>query len=203
MTRRLAAAVLALAAAGCATVPAGPAGEGPAVPIPVDRAVALAGFDDWRAAGRVAVRTAVDGWSASFDWRETGFRSELAVRGPFGAGGARIVRTADRITLETGDDPPVEVPAPFAALDGALVERLGFPLPVEYLRWWLAGVPAPGLPSTPVADGFEQAGWSVRPQELGGVAGAPAALPKRVVLEREDTRIRVAIDRWVPAPTDP
>ncbi len=184
--------------AGCATVPRAP------VPTPPAGAQdALASFDDWHATGRVAVKTAQDGWSASFDWREAGGASELGVRGPFGAGGARIVRTAEKVTLDTGDGPPLEVPAPFTALDGALVERLGFPLPVEHLRWWLVGLPAPGAPSAVLPDGFEQAGWTVRPQSLGSVAGAPAPLPGRVELTRADTRIRVAIDRWTPGPGAP
>jgi outer membrane lipoprotein LolB len=178
--------------AGCATVP-----PGPAMPPPAPSAqAALATFDDWRATGRVAVKTAQDGWSASFDWREADGRGELGVRGPFGAGAARITRTESLVRIESGSAEPVEVAAPFDALEPALVERLGMPLPLAQLRWWILGVPAPGAPSVGAGAAFEQSGWQVRIDEYTAVGGAPAPLPRRLVIERDATRIRVVVDRW-------
>lgn len=187
-------AVAELALAGCATVPQGP---GMAVPAPTPAAQAsLAAFDDWRATGRVAVKTARDGWSASFDWQEADGRGELGVRGPLGAGSARITRTAALVRIEGGSTEPLDVPAPFDTLEPALVDRLGFPLPLEQLRWWIVGIPAPGVASVGEGSAFEQSGWRVRVDEYTAVAGAPAPLPRRVVLERDTTRIRVIVDGW-------
>jgi outer membrane lipoprotein LolB len=186
----VAALLLAAAAlAGCASVPRSPAPE-PALQ------AALAAFDGWQATGRVAVRTEQDGWSASFDWREAGGRGELGVRGPFGAGAARITRTASLVRIESATTEPLEVPAPFDALEPALVERLGVPLPLAPLRWWLLGVPAPDSPSVGTGASFEQSGWRVRVDEYSSLAGAPAPLPRRLVIERDATRIRVVVDRW-------
>jgi outer membrane lipoprotein LolB len=190
-----AALVAALVVAGCATVPVAP----PAPPAAADR-TALETFQTWHASGRVAVKTANDGWSAGFDWREAAGRGELAVRGPFGAGSARITRTPESIRIESGSAAPVDVPAPFDALEPALVERLGVSLPLEQLRWWLVGVPAPDVPSSGGGAAFEQSGWRVRVDEYSPVDGAPAPLPRRLVMEREATRIRVLVDRWDLAP---
>jgi outer membrane lipoprotein LolB len=196
VTRRVAirAAALVVAAGiatGCATVPRAP------VVAPSSQAQAtLATLDGWHAAGRVAVKTGTDGWNASFDWREAAGRGELGVRGPFGAGAARIVRTAESITIEQGSSAPIEVPAPFDTLEPVLVERLGAPLPLAQLRWWLVGIPAPDLPSHGGGNAFEQSGWQVRVDEYVPVAGAPAPLPRRLVLERDTARIRVVVDRW-------
>lgn len=195
-----AAALLALAGlAGCATVPRPPPSAAPA---PAARD-ALAAFDAWHASGRVAVRTAQDGWNASFDWREAPDHGELAVRGPFGAGAARVVRTPQLIRIESGSAAPLEVPAPFDALEPALAARLGVPLPLEALRFWVLGVPAPGAPSEAVDAGagpdvtaFRQSGWTVRVEGFVAVAGAPAPLPHKVAVERDATRIRVVVDRW-------
>lgn len=190
---RTAAVLLAAAAglAGCATVPRG----SPPPPNPSAQA-ALVDFDDWQATGRVAVKTGEDGWSASFDWREADGRGELGVRGPFGAGAARITRTSSLVRIESGSAEPLEVPAPFDALEPALVERLGVPLPLAQLRWWILGVPAPGAPSAGEGAAFEQSGWRVRVDEYAAVGGAPAPLPRRLVIERDATRIRVVVDRW-------
>jgi outer membrane lipoprotein LolB len=179
------------ALAGCHGLPARPdLGPGP------EARALLASLSDWRARGRVAVRSATDGFSASFDWREAGGRGELGVRGPFGAGATRISRTPDLIRIEAGDSPPLDVPAPFEALEPALTARLGFPLPIEPLRYWVRGVPAPGVPSEGTAAGFRQAGWSVALAGFVPVAGAPGPLPSRLVLTRAATRIRVIIDAW-------
>jgi outer membrane lipoprotein LolB len=157
---------------------------------------ALVALDAWRARGRVAVRTPSDGFSASFDWREANGRGELDVRGPLGAGAARITQTADLIRIETGAAAPVEVPAPFDTLESELTTRLGFPLPIASLRYWLLGVPAPDISSEPVAGGFSQAGWTVAPAGFSRVPLAPAPLPSRLVLTRAGTQIKVAISAW-------
>jgi outer membrane lipoprotein LolB len=142
------------------------------------------------------VRTASEGYSASFDWREAAGRGELGVRGPFGAGAVRIHRSAERILIESGNGPALEVPAPFAALEPELAARLGFPLPLGPLRYWVLGVPAPDLPSEGAGSDFRQGGWQVSVTEFVAVAGSPGPLPARLTLTRDATRIRVIVDRW-------
>jgi len=191
MTGRLAA-VLALAAlAGCRTLPVAPV----AAPDEAARA-AIAALADWQASGRVAVRAGEQGFNASFEWREAGGAGDIGVHGPLGAGAVRIHRTAEAIRIESGNAAPLEVPAPFTALEPELIARLGFPLPLDRLRFWVRGVPDPGFPATPVADGFVQADWQVTVLARVAVAGAPGALPGRLTLSREATRIRVLVDHW-------
>ena len=173
----------------------------PVAPPAAGQADALLELPAWRATGRVAIRTPADGWSASFDWTERDGRGEATVRGPFGAGAAQITRSAESIRIATPRGEPIDVPAPFDALEPALVARLGFPLPLAELRFWLLGVPAPRQASAGTAGAFDQAGWTVRAEEYAPAAGAPAPLPRRLVLTREGTRIRVVVDRWqVPPP---
>ena len=191
MSRRLVLATLLAAVAGCQTLP-GPPAAGP------DAAarVAIAALDRWHATGRVAVRAGDEGFSASFDWREQDGHGELGVRGPFGAGAVRISRSAARIRIESGTAAPLEVAAPFDELEPELVARLGFPLPIDSLRFWVLGVPAPGTPVDGSDGEFRQGGWQVAVPEFVAVSGAPGPLPSRLVLTRDATRIRVVVDRW-------
>ena len=156
----------------------------------------LAGLSAWHAGGRVAVRSQSEGFSASFDWREGAGRSDIDVRGPLGSGAAHLTRTDASIRIDTGGAAPIEVPAPFEARDAELTQRLGFPLPVAALRFWMLGAPDPARPSTPTADGFEQDGWTVALAGFSAVAAAPAALPTRLTLGRGETRIKVAVNDW-------
>jgi len=180
-----------LALAACRATPLAPDLRPPSAEWP-----ALAALDTWHARGRVAVRSAADGFSASFDWHEAGGRSEIDVRGPLGAGAAHITRSADLIRIDTGAQPPIEVPAPFDRLEDALTQRLGFPLPIEPLRYWILGAPASDRPSAPAPAGFAQDGWTVALDDFTRVPAAPAPLPARLTLSREGTRIKVAVTDW-------
>ena len=178
-----------LALAACGHAPLRP------VPPPAD-AAALAAIEHWQASGRIAVRTAQDGFSAHFDWRQQGPRAQLGVRGPFGAGAARLSVDPDTIRVESGNEPPLEVLAPFDALEPQLVARLGFPLPLAVLRYWMLGIPAPSPEVQGAAPAFDQAGWHVVASGFGAVERAPGSLPGRLELSRGSTRIRVIVDRW-------
>ncbi len=190
MIRRVALAVALAALAACHTLPP-PA----AIPSAETRAL-LVSVGDWRARGRVAVRAAAEGFSASFDWREAGGAGEIDVRGPLGAGSAHITRSATAVRIETGSRPPLEIAAPFDSLESELAMRLGFPLPIEPLRFWLLGVPDPAAPSVATATGFTQAGWTVTLSDFSPVAAAPAPLPGRLTLSRSGTEIRVLVSSW-------
>lgn len=188
-------ALLALAWLGaCQALP-----EPASAPAPAAQA-ALAALDTWRARGRVAVRSTAEGFSATFDWRETAGRGEIDVRGPLGAGAARITRSADSVRIETSNGSPLEIAAPFTALETELTARLGFPLPIGPLRYWLLGVPDPAIASEASPQGFLQAGWTVALAQFAPVAGSPASLPSRLVLKREATEIRVVVSSWTVTP---
>jgi outer membrane lipoprotein LolB len=180
-------------AGGCTTAPTRP-----------DSAPALTAGgwpDNWRATGRLAVRDAGNGFSARFVWRETPDLSVIDVRGPLGVGAVHVTRTDQRIVLEDGRDRQ-SVEAPFEALEATLAARLGAPLPLPPLRYWLLGRPDPAgsVDLDRAAPGvFVQYGWTVTARGAGGPE-APRTLPREVTVEREASRIRVVIEEWqVPA----
>jgi outer membrane lipoprotein LolB len=166
-------------------------------PAPVRELEAMRAFESWQAHGRIAVRAGDEGFSARFDWRQGAGLGDLSVRGPFGAGTAHLTITPQRIRIESGNAPPIEVEAPFAELEPTLVARLGFPLPLSALRYWLLGVPAPEPQVAIGPDGaFEQLGWRIEPRGFAVAADAPGPLPGQVQLSRGTTRIRVLVDLW-------
>ena len=189
MNRLAAAAVVALALAGCAAPPRAP--EGGTRPDP-------AILNQWSASGRMAVAAGNDGGSGSFDWAQDGTTSRLDLRGPLGAGAVRLVVTPQTLSLADGSGRVLDADVARADLQA----RLGADLPWDHLRYWLIGLPAPGVEAT-VRDQdaapwrvIEQAGWRLAYDSFEVVGGL--TLPRRLTAEREAVRVRVIVDAWRP-----
>jgi len=146
----------------------------------------------WRLDGRAAVALGAQGWQATLDWRQSGMFAEVHLSGPFGIGALVLKQGPDGLSLNGA--PPSD------AVLSQVHDKLGFDPPLENLHYWLLGIPNP-------ASGFEvsrndqdraktltQAGWNIAYDRYLAVAGD--VLPTRVVLSREDVRVRIIIDHW-------
>jgi outer membrane lipoprotein LolB len=188
------AAVLLLAA--CATTrPPGAGLPGTGAPGAVAwelRLAALQQTDAWELEGRAAAALGTQGWQASLTWMQTAQGTEVHLSGPLGVGANVLRLTAAGLSVN-GAPPNADV------LD-QLRQRLGFDLPLGNLRFWLLGVPDPGLGFDLVknaqdrAQQLTQAGWTISFERYVPVNGD--VLPGRLVLTRADARIRIAVDRW-------
>lgn len=190
----LAALALALLLTGCAATPVGSP--------PESRTADPEQLTQWLAKGRIALAAHGEGGSGSFVWQQRSERTELAVRGPLGAGGLALVTDGTTIELSDGAGQPLNGEAARAELE----RRLGVRLPVAELRYWILGVPAPDRPgSGPVQTnsgplpGFVQGGWVVSYEELRSQAGW--SLPTRLTATTNGARVRIVVDDWIlPAP---
>lgn len=189
MSRLAWAAAAALALSGCAAPPRAP--EGVTRPDP-------AVLHQWSASGRMAIAAGTDGGSGSFDWVQDGATSRLDLRGPLGAGAVRLVVTPGTLSLADGSGRVLDADAARADLQA----RLGAELPWDHLRFWLLGVPAPGVEATVLDQDaapwrlIEQAGWRLAYDSFDVVGGLN--LPKRLTAERGAVRVRVLVDTWLP-----
>lgn len=181
--------------AGCARLPALP--EEPADEQAwAERRVVLAALEHWQVEGRVAVMAGDEGWSASLRWEQDGEFMDFLIRGPMGTGTTRIQGDANWMVVEdsSGDrwgsrDPAAELEA-----------RTGWRVPLTKLRWWMLGLPDPGVDAQTDVDGagrlvrLRQAGWTIhydRYEEREGVI-----LPGRINVESEDVRVRIVARDW-------
>lgn len=190
--RRLGAALgLALAAAGCASLPPPP----PEEPWEL-RSRSLAATLQWQARGRLSVRAPGDSVQGSFEWRQRPDWVEVRFRGPIGVGGLFVYGPPDLLTAMGRDGESVVLEDPERDLEA----MFGFGLPVQSLRWWLLGLPdgryahryefdERGLPAVLVQRGWElrYTGW----RELGG-----EWLPRRIDLAEPQLDIRIVLDQW-------
>ncbi len=185
MTGRLLACGLLMLAAGCAVRPP-PAGE---LPWP-ERRELLQSVQDWSMRGRVAIAAADEGLSAGLAWQQSGDSGRIDLSGPFGAGGLQVRYDGERVVVDGAQG--------LAAGDaGTLLESR---VPVQALRYWVLGIPAPGSEHRATLDtggrlvALVQDGWEIRYDRYQ--PAGPLTLPTRLDLHSGELRVRLAVSSW-------
>jgi outer membrane lipoprotein LolB len=189
---RLAAAAVLVLASGCTALP--PAAGTEDWPIRRERLQAL---ERWTLNGRIAVAAGEDGFTGGFDWDQQGERAEITLSGPMGGSAMDIHVEGDQavVTIRGESVASEDAEALFARYFGP-----GQKLPVEQMRYWLVGAPAPDAPHEESLGedrrlaSLSQAGWRVRYDRYESVGSL--ALPARMELATEGLRLRVAVSDW-------
>jgi outer membrane lipoprotein LolB len=175
--------------AACATTRPPPA---PAAVGWEQRVSVLQRLGAWRLDGRAAVAVGTQGWQATLNWQQRNDLAEVHLSGPFGIGALVLKRTPQGLSLNGA--PPSD------AVLGQLQERLGFELPIDYLRFWLLGVPDPSAAFTLKRNDQDRAlqltqgDWTIDYDRYLSVGGD--LLPAHLVVSREGVRVRIAVDHW-------
>lgn len=192
------AAVLALLG-GCRTVPppavpvAGPGADAPWS----EQYAALANLQNYALSGRVAVAANGQGFSANLRYRQQQQRADLSLDGPMGIGGMRMEFDERELKVTNSRGEMLDGAAARAEIEG----RLGFELPLAQLRWWLLGLPVPGMPADKHQDAaggaitdFQQDGWRVSINSRAPALGF--SLPERLTAERDGARMKLLVENW-------
>jgi outer membrane lipoprotein LolB len=183
--------LLLLLLGGCATAPVSDTG---AVVSPA--ALSIPQYKLWQFRGRVSLVRGEQGWHASLDWRETGGRYRLRLSGPLGQGALQVDGNGASVQLQTADGR--EYRAPDA--DTLVEQATGWQLPVAGIRYWVRGIPAPGVEARITTDQqgrlqhLQQSGWDIRYERYEEVDGRD--WPTRLRLNTADIAIRMVVDQW-------
>ncbi|GMQ96647.1 MAG: lipoprotein insertase outer membrane protein LolB [Gammaproteobacteria bacterium] len=190
----LAAAVL-LVSAGCAPLIPEPSKVRPEARWQA-RHSQLARIDSWIVQARVAVSTDKDGWQATLVWRQKKSTFDILLQGPIGQGSLTLAGEPGHVTLQTSKRESWVAADP----DALLADRLGWRIPVSGLRYWILGIPDPGLAADKVLDDagrlkrLQQSGWTI--SYLDYVYSGLFELPRRMVLVHPELKIRIVIAAW-------
>jgi outer membrane lipoprotein LolB len=145
--------------------------------------------------GRLA-ETGLVSFGGDLSWMQTGRSFEARFYGPLGVGavsisgmpGAMQVRTKDG-TYETDD------PAAF------MQQQFGWSVPVDGLRYWVLGLPAPGkldalqLDANGRIQSLQQNGFTLEYTQYQPVGALE--LPSRFAIHDAQRGFKVFIDQWV------
>lgn len=194
---RTALVALVLLLAGCAAEP----GRPPVADTWQVHSARLAQLDDWRAEGKLALRTEDMSESVSLLWRQQGSSTLVHLQGPLGVNATTISSDGRQLEIRRGDEHRIlDLSEP-----GALQRQTGWDLPLPALPYWLKGMPAPGAVEAlelnaegTLLQSLHQGSWEVRYEQYG-VFG-DLYLPTRLRIVRQDTSARVILRDWQVTP---
>jgi len=161
-----------------------------------DRAAKIGAVSEWGLVGRISLDDGDRGGSGRLQWDVESDSSELDFHGAMGRGAWHLQISPGRATLKEANG--AEQTA--AGVNTLIQDRMGWPIPVEALQWWVRGLAAPGSIEDEVLDSesrlihLDQFGWSVDFNRYDSVAGV--ALPVRLDARRDSYRVKLAISRW-------
>ena len=161
----------------------------------------LSRFQNWSMLGVLAVRSGGDASRVTMRWRQT--RDSYLVRfmGPLGVGLLEVEGSASGAEARYPNGRRASAASPETLLE----QEIGWTVPLQGLRYWIVGAPAPdGATSKMELDDhgrlarLEQAGWTVVYERYGDLDDL--ALPERMRFSNESVDATVVVRRWKSEP---
>ena len=161
-----------------------------------ERAAKLGVIPEWGLVGRISLDDGDHGGSGRLQWDVRSDSSELDFHGAMGRGAWHLQIGPDGAILKEANG--IEQTA--AGVNDLIQDRIGWPIPVDALQWWVRGLAAPGAIEDEkfglegMLISLNQFGWSVDFSRYKSVAGV--MLPKRLNAIRDNYRVKLAVSRW-------
>ncbi len=166
---------------------------------------------NWTANGRISVIRGEDNWYARFSWIQQGNDFQIRFTGPLGETRLQVSQIGSNVRLNT---PSVEKKG--AGLEQLILQETGWVFPASSLRYWLHGQPEPSAIAkiqynkTAQIREIRQQNWRIQytrwmtVDESAEAASATAksatakkVLPKKLVITRDDLKIKIIISQWL------
>ena len=167
-----------------------------ASPLWTQHLAVLEGMDQWAFQGRIAVKDGTDSWSMKLNWAQTNEHFDIRIIAPFGQGAAHLYGNGEFAVIDVPERPQMSAPS----AEELLRHHIGWTVPLEGLKYWLAGRPDPDLMMSGEWDALgrlnqlTQSGWYITYKRYSTVAGID--LPRKIELINDQLRVKLVIDRW-------
>ena len=171
------------------------------VPAPLERATSATPLAPaqraFGASGRLSARHGSEAFAANFQWHHDDERDELELVSPLGQTVALLTGNGATVRLQAADGRVLTA----ASWSRLTEEGLGWPLPVEGLKYWIQGTARAGEAFTaePGSDGrpavLRQDGWTIVYQAYAETTSG-VWRPSRLTASYPEVELRLAIDRW-------
>jgi outer membrane lipoprotein LolB len=154
-------------------------------------------LDAWRLKGRIAISTDSENWTASVYWQQQDSTYQLRLNMPLGQGALLLEGDEKGVIMRTADNKTYKA----ANADALMSDVLKLDLPVTNLRFWIRGLPAPhSAPDRYLLNDkkqlrhLQQDGWFITYLHYVNVEGI--VLPKKMFLENQSIKVKIAILEW-------
>ena len=151
----------------------------------------LYNLEQWSFEGRLGLTGIKDSWQANINWQHRSSDEEIKLSGPLGQGATIIKLTGKLVTIDRGNDKIQTSLEPEAFIS----QQLGMFVPIRSLRYWVIGVPEPGIPYVEAGLGFRQAGWLIEYKQMQRVNSQN--MPRRITVTNEKVKLKIMIDQWI------
>ena len=161
-----------------------------------DRALQLNATGVWCLVGKISVDDGDDGGSGRLQWSVEPGHSELDFHGAMGRGAWHLQIGQDGVLLKMADGTQQAADD----VNDLIQDRMGWPIPLDALQWWVRGLVAPGVVenetygSEGLLTSLRQFGCDVDFKRYASVDGVE--LPVRLNATNDNYRVKLAISRW-------
>lgn len=159
------------------------------------RQTSISQLQNWQITGKVAVTTRADSGSANMDWSQRAQNYTISFYGPLGAGAMTLTGSPGHVSLKDSKN-KVSANSP----EELLAKQWGFRLPVSYIKYWIRGIPVPGIPETSKYDAahrlasLRQGNFLIEYQGYTSANGLE--LPQRININSPELKSKIVIYRW-------
>lgn len=160
------------------------------------RAEQLISIGEWGLAGKISLDDGEEGGSGRLNWTHRSDSAELDFHAALGRGAWNLKIDPGYAVLTEANGETLSA----RSVNTLIQQRMGWPVPVEALQWWVRGLTAPGVIEKQTIDSegllvhLEQFGWVVDFSRYDLSTGV--AMPKRLNATMDDYRVKLAVSRW-------
>jgi len=99
----------------------------------------ISAIEHWSVKGRIGVKTAEDGFTSNLNWQYHPEKQYFRIYSSLGQTYAELRQENNHTVLEFSDNKSYES----QDAESMIRHVLGYPLPIEHLRYWIMGLPYP------------------------------------------------------------
>ncbi|MEP6389389.1 MAG: lipoprotein insertase outer membrane protein LolB [Halioglobus sp.] len=157
------------------------------------RRATLTELDEFKADGKIALRTSERSDSASMIWVQSGGSSYVNLSGPLGTGATNLRSDGKTVTITRNGEVQTYSAEDYESLDD-------FGIPVGTIGYWARGIPDPALPIDDIAvtdnllQSLVQSGWTIT--YTGYDHFGSYTLPTRLQLSKGSSVVTIFLYDW-------
>ena len=161
------------------------------------RHAALKNIESWTLQGRMVVIVDDDGWSATLHWVQDQGNYTMRFIAPLGQGTYQLHGDGRLVSFLTAENELYQADNP----ERLMQENMGWSVPVHGLKYWIKGIPEPGVTSENMLideegrmTDLQQSGWHITISRYADFNGTQ--MPSKMVMKNDRLQLRLVIQDW-------